>query len=146
METFRASFCNYWNSFQHEFVRRVRYWPRTNGLITASMAISSHAKRALMLILRQWFSPCWASSPVWALNFCWLKNATQSLLVFKLYDGPVCRVERFRQCVDFVSELSPSFVNAYHVFFLILQFILPTLGTVVCYGHWSAKSLQWSKV
>ena len=38
------------------------------------------------------------------------------------------------QCVDFVSGVSVEFRNAYHVFFVAFQFVLPTVGTVVCYA------------
>ena len=57
-----------------------------------------------------------------------------SAWIFQLFDGPVCQVPRFRQCVDFVSGVSRDFISAYNVFFVAFQFVLPTIGTVICYA------------
>ena len=46
----------------------------------------------------------------------------------------MCQVPRFRQCVDFVSGVSRDFISAYNVFFVAFQFVLPTIGTVICYA------------
>ena len=63
-----------------------------------------------------------------------LSNYIFSAWIFQLFDGPVCQVPRFRQCVDFVSGVSRDFVSAYNVFFVAFQFVLPTIGTVICYA------------
>jgi len=104
-----------WNSFA-VFVVGLE---RTISLLKP-MAVNSHSKRAVMLIV-----------PSIVLAFI---GCLPSAWIFKLYDGPVCQLARFRQCVDFTSNVTVEFRNAYHLFFVAFQFIVPTIGTIICYG------------
>ena len=96
---------------------------RTVSLLLPLMGRYSPRKRSLVIII-----------PSIIVAFC---ACLPSSVFFELYDGPVCTVERFRQCVDFLmverGAIDRGVLDNYYFFLMILQFVIPTVGNLICY-------------
>jgi hypothetical protein len=45
--------------------------------------------------------------------------------LYKLHDGRVCNIERYRQCVDFMGDFTIEQRNRYYSVLMALKFVIP---------------------
>ncbi|CAG5110018.1 Oidioi.mRNA.OKI2018_I69.chr2.g4470.t2.cds [Oikopleura dioica] len=77
-------------------------------------------KRAALIIIPSLIANFLTCAPAFAL--------------YKLHDGKVCNIERYRQCVDFMGNYTIEQRNRYYSALMTLQFIIPAVVNTICSG------------